>query len=156
MKTIKEIRDWLLKNAVDNEGDLYLNGLDLSNFNGNVYINYMKVKKKLYQDCQNVGENLYQDCQNVGENLWQENQNVGKNLWQENQNVGENLWQDNQIVGKDLMQQFQNVKGVFYNHKLNDDEYWKEEERYVIRKKKLQTITRKQLAEMGYELEEEK
>ena len=134
MKTIKEIRDWLLKNAVDNEGDLYLNGLDLSNFNGNVYINYMKVKKKLYQDCQNVGENLYQDCQNVGENLWQ----------------------DNQIVGKDLMQQFQNVKGVFYNHKLNDDEYWKEEERYVIRKKKLQTITRKQLAEMGYELEEEK
>ena len=134
MKKIEEIRDWLLKNAVDNDGDLYLNGLDLSDFDGNVYINYMKVKKKLYQDCQIVGGSLYQDCQNVGENLWQ----------------------DNQIVGKDLMQQFQNVKGVFYNHKLNDDEYWKEEERYVIRKNKVKEITLEELEKMGLKLKEEK
>ena len=66
MKTIEEIRDWLLANAVDNEGDLILSDLDLSDFDGDVYIDDMKVKKSLHQDCQKVGENLHQDCQKVG------------------------------------------------------------------------------------------
>lgn len=112
MKTIKEIRDWLLENAVDEEGDLYLIGLDFSDFDGDVYINDMKVKRSLYQ--------YYQD-------------------------VGESLYQDNQKVGKD-----------FYNHKLNKDEYWEEEEFYVIRRNGLKEITLKELEKMGYKLKEEK
>lgn len=133
MKTIEEIKNWLLKNAVDNEGDLYLIGLDFSDFDGNIYINHMKVKRSLFQNCQEVGEDLTQDSQEVGGDLLQSYQNVGKDLYQHNQQVSKD----------------------FHNHKLNDNEYWKEEESYTIRKKKLQTITRKQLAEMGYKLEEE-
>ena len=67
MKTIEEIRDWLLENAVDDEGDLYLSYLDFSNFDGDVYINYMQVKKSLHQDYQKVGKSLFQDSQEVGE-----------------------------------------------------------------------------------------
>ena len=144
MKTIQEIRDWLLENAVDVSGDLYLSDLDLSDFDGNVYISNMKVKKSLFQNYQEVGDTLYQEFQKVDKDLFQHNQQVEGELLQNNQKVKENLFQSNQTVGKN-----------FYNHKLNEDEYWKEEERYVIRKKKLQTITRKQLAEMGYKLEEE-
>ena len=123
MKTIEEIRDWLLANAVDDKGDLILSELDLSNFNGDVYINRMKVKKSLWQDCQEIGESLWQDCQYVGENLHQDFQTVGKE---------------------------------FYNHKLNKNEYWEEKETFVIRRKNHKKITKQQLAEMGYELEEEK
>lgn len=45
MKTKQEIRDWLLENAVGFSGNLDLSDLDLSDFDGNVYINYMKVKR---------------------------------------------------------------------------------------------------------------
>ena len=145
MKTIKEINQWLLENAVDTKGDLKLIGLDFSDFDGNVYICNMKVKKNLFQNGQKVGEDLHQDFQKVGESLWQDYQNVDGNLYQKYQNVGGDLYQHFQRVGKN-----------FYNHKLNEDEYWEEKRDYVVRKKKLQKITRKQLAEMGYELEDEK
>lgn len=123
MKTIKEIRDWLLENAVDDKGDLILSDLDLSDFDGNVFICNIKVKKSLFQNFQKVGEDLHQDCQDVGESLWQDHQNVGKE---------------------------------FYNHKLDKDEYWEEYKDYVVRIKRHKKITKQQLAEMGYELEEEK
>lgn len=44
-KAKQEIRDWLLENATDDEGNLDLSDLDFSNFNGNVLIDNMKVKK---------------------------------------------------------------------------------------------------------------
>lgn len=123
MKTIKEIKNWLLENAVDEKGDLILSELDLSDFDGNVYINFMKVKRSLHQDCQNVGDSL-----------WQCNQQVKKDLCQEHQTVGES----------------------FYNHKLNDDEYWDDKEDCVIRRKKLKEITLEELEKMGFKLKEEK
>lgn len=123
MKTKQEIRDWLLENAVNDLGALDLSDLDFSNFDGDVYINKMKVKKSLYQAFQDVGESL----------------------WQCYQNAGENLYQDCQTVGKD-----------FINHKLNGDERWDEKENCVIRRKKYKKITKQQLAEMGYELTDEK
>lgn len=123
MKTIKEIRDWLLKNATDDEGDLHLSCLDFSDFDGNVYIDNMRVKKNLFQNGQKVGKNLYQSGQEVV---------------------------------KDLYQDFQKVGEDFRNHKLESNEYWEEKEFYVVRKNKLQKITKQQLAEMGYELEDEK
>ena len=111
MKSIGEIKEWLLENAVNDEGDLYLVGLDLSDFDGDVYISSMKVKNDLFQSFQIVGKNLYQT--------------------------------------------FQNVREDFYNHKLEKNEYWDESKFYVVRRKKLQKITKQKLAEMGYELEEE-
>ena len=82
MKTIKEIRDWLLENAVDDCGDLCLIGLDLSKFDGDVYINYMKVKKSLHQECQKVGEDLFQNGQKVGENFYNHKLKDGE-YWKE-------------------------------------------------------------------------
>ena len=66
----------LLDNFVDKEGDLDLIGLDFSDFDGDIYIGYMKVKGNLEQSYQKVKGNLYQDCQEVGGNLLQECQKV--------------------------------------------------------------------------------
>lgn len=93
MKTIDEIKEWLLENAVDDEGDLYLIGLDFSDFDGNVYICNMKVKKNLFQNGQKVGEDLHQDNQNVGENLSQDNQKVGKDFYNHKLNKDE-YWEE--------------------------------------------------------------
>lgn len=91
MKKIQEIRDWLLENAVDEGGDLYLVGLDFSDFDGDVYINDMKVKNNLHQNYQKVGKSLRQDFQKVGENLYQAFQDVDKSLYQDYQEVDEVL-----------------------------------------------------------------
>lgn len=133
MKSIEEIRDWLLANAVNNEGDLDLSDLDFSNFDGDVYINKMKVKKNLFQDCQKVGEDLFQKGQEVGKSLYQYYQKIGGSLHQYGQKVG----------------------GDFYNHKLNEDEYWEEKRDCVVRIKKLKEITLWELEKMGYKLKED-
>ena len=44
MKTIEELRNYLLENYVDENGNLVLDNLDFSDFQGNVYINNMKVQ----------------------------------------------------------------------------------------------------------------
>lgn len=145
MKTIKEVKQWLLENRKDTFGNLDLSNLDFSDFDGNVFIDNMKVKKTLNQSYQEVGENLYQAFQKADKDLHQDHQQVGRELLQNDQKVKENLYQSNQTVGKN-----------FYNHKLKDDEYWKEEETYIIRKKKLKEITLEELEKMGFKLKEEK
>ena len=144
MLTRQEIKDWLLKNAVNDEGDLDLSYLDFSDFDGDVLIHNMKVKKTLNQSYQEVGDILYQEFQKVDKYLFQHNQQVGRDLLQNNQIVGESLFQSNQKVGKN-----------FCNHKLNEDEYWEEKETYVIRRKKLKEITLEDLEKMGYKIKEE-
>ena len=79
-KTIEEIRDYLLENAVDEDGDLMLNGLDFSDFEGDVFIEDLKVKGDLYQDYQKVKGNLYQDDQEVQGNLFHGNSKYGGEL----------------------------------------------------------------------------
>ena len=86
-KKREEIKSWLLENCVDEDGSLDLSELDFSDFEGNVHISFMKVKKTLFQDCQKVGIDLYQDCHTVEGNLWQDNQKVEGNLYQSNQKV---------------------------------------------------------------------
>ena len=61
MKTITELRDYLLKNYVDDYGDLDLMGLDFSDFNGNVFISCMKVKGHLFKNGCEVGGDFYQE-----------------------------------------------------------------------------------------------
>ncbi|MDD4643708.1 MAG: hypothetical protein PHW90_01620, partial [Bacilli bacterium] len=91
MKSKEKIRNWLLKNCVDEDGDLVLTELDFSDFEGNVYICSMKVKGDLYQHNQQVGKDLWQYNQRIKRNLWQNNQQVRKDLWQDNQKVVGNL-----------------------------------------------------------------
>ena len=93
MKTIGEIKKWLLDNAVDDEGNLDLSGLDLSKFDGNVFINNMKVKKSLFQNRQEVDGDLLQNEQIVAENLDQSNQTVGKNFYKHKLNDDE-YWEE--------------------------------------------------------------
>lgn len=76
MKNNKEIRDWILENCVDYNGDIDLSNLDFSGFDGNVDISHMKVKKDLSQGNQEVGGSLWQNYQKVGEYLYNNNLKV--------------------------------------------------------------------------------
>lgn len=82
MLTRQEIKDWLLKNAVNDEGDLDLSDLDFSDFDGDVLIHSMKVKKSLYQDYQTVWGSLYQHSQKVGEDFYNHKLKDGE-YWEE-------------------------------------------------------------------------
>ena len=72
MKTIEELRNYLLENYVNEYGDLFLGGLDFSDFDGDVYIGNMKVKGNLLQSCQEVKGNLYNRFNKYGRNLYEE------------------------------------------------------------------------------------
>ena len=85
MKTKEEIKQWLLDNCVDKYGNLDLSNLDFSDFNGDVNISSMRVKKNLGQDYQLVSGNLYQGHQRVNRNLYQEYQSVRNLLYQGSQ-----------------------------------------------------------------------
>lgn len=81
-KTIGEVKCWLLDNRVDEDGNLILTGLDFSNFDGDVYIDNMKVKKDLRQCKQEVGGSIFQNHQVAKGYLFQKKQNVGESLFQ--------------------------------------------------------------------------
>ena len=101
-KSIEKVRDWLIENRTDKYGNLDLRGLDFSDFEGDVNINCMKVKKDLHQSWHKVNGRLIQN-------------------WQK---VEGNLMQNFQEVKGDLIQNYQEVKGLLYSHKLKDDEKW--------------------------------
>ena len=69
MKKIEDLRDYLLANYVDKDGDLFIRGLDFSDFDGNVYIIDMKVKRDLSQSGLEVEGKLIQSKQKVQGNL---------------------------------------------------------------------------------------
>ena len=102
MKTIKEIKEWLLKNAVNAYGTLDLSELDLSDFEGNMNISNMKVKG-----------NLYQRNQEVKGNLFQGNQKVKGDLIQNSQEVKGILYQDKIINGKTKAQAIKELEKIY-------------------------------------------
>lgn len=77
MKDTTKIRDWLLDNCVDEDGDLMLDYLDFSNFDGSIYINSMKVKGDLYQDAQKVQGDLILSHQEVQGDIHHGNSKYG-------------------------------------------------------------------------------
>ena len=93
MKTKTEIKEWLLDNAVDEDGDLMINDLDFSDFEGGVYISSMKVRGDLYQSNQEVQGSLYQSNHEVQGNLSQGSQEVKGNLHNKNSQYGGNLYE---------------------------------------------------------------
>lgn len=82
MKKIEELRNYLLENYVDEDGDLVLNSLDFSDFDGNVYIDGMKVKGDLYQNGHEVQGNLYQSNNEAQGNLHNKNNKYGGDLYE--------------------------------------------------------------------------
>ena len=106
-----EVVNWLWENCRDKDGDLRLDGLDLTIFD-DVYFRGNKIRNDLDLSHQEVGGSLFQDHQKVKRN--------------------------------------------FINHKLAEDEYWKDYITHVIRKKKTKEITLGELESLGYKLKEEK
>lgn len=104
MLSKEEIKQWILENCVDCNGNVNLSGLDFSNFDGNIYLNDMKVKNDLMMSCVTVGGDVYQCYYTVGESLWQSNHKVNGNINQEWQFVGGNLLQNNQKVKGEIIQ----------------------------------------------------
>ena len=84
-KKREEIKSWLLENCVDEDGSLDLSELDFSDFEGNVDISYMTVKKSLWQSYQRVEGSLWQSYQTIKGDLFQDNQEVEGDLSQYNQ-----------------------------------------------------------------------
>ena len=118
---INDLKEILLDHFVkENEGYKWLDirNLDFSDFDGDVDISHMKVKKDLKQSFQIVDGMLFQNYQTVKDDLHQDNQNVKEDLWQNYQIVEKNLWQDRQNVERDLYQDQQNVKMDIYQDKL--------------------------------------
>ena len=125
MKTIEEVKQWLLENRVNEYGDLDLSGLDFSDFEGDVNISAMIVNKYLFQDNQQVQGSLYQNNQNVEGNLWQTDQKVGGVLYEHYLDGKAEYWEEHEGF------------------------------KCTIRRIKLKKITIQELNEMDYELEEE-
>lgn len=90
-KTKTEIRDWLLNNAVDKEGDLMISGLDFSDFDGDVFMGNMKVKGNLYQSTHEVEGSLIQSGHGVKGSLYQSDQEVKGHLFNKNNKYGGDL-----------------------------------------------------------------
>ena len=80
MKTKTEIKEWLLENAVDKDGDLMLDYLDFSDFKGDVYIDHMRVKCDLWQNRHEVQGDLMQNHQKVEGDLYNEDNKYGELL----------------------------------------------------------------------------
>ena len=63
MLPIEEVKKWLIENRTNEIGDLDLSCLDFSDFEGDIDIGGMKVKKSLNQSWQKVGGDLRQNYQ---------------------------------------------------------------------------------------------
>ena len=141
MKSITEIRDWLLENAVSEYGNLDISDLDFSDFDGDVFINGMRVKGNLFQEDQEVQGDLLQQGQEVKGTLYQSGQEVKGNLFQNEQEVQGNLYQGYHEVQGDYTCKNVKFKGDIFTNEPT---------------KLLQEITTEELARMGYKLKGEK
>ena len=94
-KTITEIRDYLLENRTDKNGDLDLIGLDFSEFEGDVYISWMKVKKNRFSSYNEVEGNNYQSYNKVKGNNYQSYNKVDCDLYDYNNSAkNHKIWKD--------------------------------------------------------------
>lgn len=123
MLSLKETKEWLLRNRINQFGELDLTRLDFSDFDGDIYINNMKVKKNLFQDCQTVKGDLYQSYQNVKFDLSQHSQRVKGDLYSHLLNENE-IWEPSSSKTAS----------------------------FAFRKRNLILITEQELNEMGYAL----
>ena len=136
MKTNEEIKKWLLENCVDTYGNLVLEGLDFSDFEGDIFINGMQVKHSLYQHSQLVGGDLDQCCQVVGGDLLQDSQFVRGNIDQSEQFSVSAIFQDHQIAQGSMWQFSQEAGGKLISQVLKDDETWTIVENMAVLTKK--------------------
>lgn len=98
---------------------------------------------------------LSENCKNACGDLVLSNLDLTKDFHDVNISglkVKGSLIQSYQTVGEYLQQVEQSVGKILFSHKLEDNEEWKD---YGYCLKRVKKITRKELEDMGYELEEE-
>ena len=91
---LQELKEFLLKNFIDELGDLDISGLDFSDFDGAVDISHMKIKGDLWQIGHQVKGDLYQDRQVVSGDLQQDDHLVLGDLFQGEQRVSGKIFQN--------------------------------------------------------------
>lgn len=101
----KELVEYLLKNRVDRNGNLNLEGLDFSFFDGDIDISGIVAKGNIYQSCQKSGKSIYQDHQVACVDIVQEHQRAYGNIYQ-SRHRADSVFQDrhqarNFIVNQD-------------------------------------------------------
>ena len=83
--TPEEKKEWILQNCIDHKGDIDLMDLDFRDVNANVFLNWMKVKRSIYQTDQEAGSDIIQSYQKAGGDIIQYNQKAGGSVYQKNQ-----------------------------------------------------------------------
>ena len=124
----EKFKQFILENCVDDDGDIVIDHIDLSDFNGDVYIRWWAVKNDLFLCCHNVGGNLNQAFQTVGGDLDQCYQKTNGNLYQGTQKVYKDLDQSFQEVGGNLIQHHQKYGDCLYGYLTNNYENFSRDE----------------------------
>lgn len=114
MKTKEELKNYLLENYVDEYGDLILSGLDFSDFDGDVFIDNMRVKGDLFQSKYRVQGDLFQYKHEVQGDLLQSDQKVQGDLHQDGHEVRGDLLQYQHVVQGNLYQSGHETQGTLY------------------------------------------
>ena len=107
MKTKKEIKNWILKNCIDKNGDVDLSYLDFENIN--IILSHIKAKS-IYNENQEAKNEIYNKKQKAQQiNNWsQETKNEIDNSYQKSKEI-DNSFQKVKIVIDNT-----NQKGKFY------------------------------------------
>ncbi len=79
-----QVKEWLLANCINEFGDLDLGYLDFSDFDGDVCIDNLTVKKDLYLNNAKVKGSIYQEDQKAGQDIFQGEQEFGGVLLTQN------------------------------------------------------------------------
>lgn len=148
MKTKNEIKNWILENCINSNGNIDISNLDFSDFEGSIDRGWWKVQGNLSQSWNKVQGDLYQ-YNNV----------VQGNLLQDENRVQGDLHQSRNIINGDLIQYGNNVKRKTYNDFDNHNKVlrwneelkkWVEDKRFT---KKLEDMTKEELIKKIKEME---
>ena len=154
-RKLNELRDLLLENCLNENGDLVISDIDLSDFKGKVILKGWTVGGSVDLSHWEVNGDLKQSYQKVNGDLEQDSHTVNGDLYQSWQ-TAENIYQSYQTA-ENLYQGWQNVSKDLISQKLKEDEEWVSfhgSDRAVIRAKKVKEISKDELAKMGYKLKE--
>lgn len=150
MKTKEELKNYLLENYVDENGDLILSNLDFNDFEGDVYINNMKVKGRLFQNGQKVQGDLYQHEHEVRGHLQQYQHVVQGNLYQSGHEAHGSLYQSGHEVQRNLYQSNSEAQGSLCNENNKYGELLDENQSTKLLKEKEDEEAQNYLREIGF------
>lgn len=109
----EKLKEFILKNCVNERGNIEMCDLDFSDFEGDVYIEQWTVNGDIHQSGHISYGSIYQEYQNAV-NLFQGRCSVEKSLNQSRCIVGGNLTQNKHRVGGSIIQNHHYCEGIIY------------------------------------------